>query len=340
MSENNDLSEDRQWRERWRQGMGERWCNDIHALLTLRRMPGNMWPSLVIAFLLAGISSYAEVIDHRDFAIDTYHPRLNDVRLAEERARRYWSKKADRYGSDPVYLAIEASKLFESETTHDLYLKIRNSETTASFFARSGGRHGDAVDFKGIMIFDIRTGHFASAQGYVSIDTPQRGRVGRFGAYIARYIGRGTGWYSGYAAGGAHNMDIHSRTANAKQRAMALKRVRSYFLAVREGRRPAVSHRYVAVETLRPPKEWLKANLNQRAAARVAAQRSARIPKMERLHWLMVFDTQTEQFVGSAMYAVESLPAAGTLMTFDTMSAEFVGEGYQPLLIEDRLAFR
>ena len=57
-------------------------------------------------------------------------------------------------------------------------------------------------------------------------------------------------------------------------------------------------------------------------------------------HWLMVFDTQTEQFVGSAMYAVESLPAAGTLMTFDTMSAEFVGEGYQPLLIEDRLAFR
>jgi hypothetical protein len=54
----------------------------------------------------------------------------------------------------------------------------------------------------------------------------------------------------------------------------------------------------------------------------------------------MVFDTQTEQFVGSAMYAVESLPAAGTLMTFDTMSAEFIGEGYQPLLIEDRLAFR
>jgi hypothetical protein len=34
MSENNDLSENRQWRERWRQGMGERWCNDIHALLT------------------------------------------------------------------------------------------------------------------------------------------------------------------------------------------------------------------------------------------------------------------------------------------------------------------
>ena len=93
MSESNDLSENRQWRERWRQGMGERWCNDIHALLTLRRMPRNMWPSLVIAFLLAGISSYGEAIDHRDFAIDTYHPSLNDVRLAEERARRYWSKK-------------------------------------------------------------------------------------------------------------------------------------------------------------------------------------------------------------------------------------------------------
>jgi hypothetical protein len=42
----------------------------------------------------------------------------------------------------------------------------------------------------------------------------------------------------------------------------------------------------------------------------------------------MVFDTQTQQFVGSGVYTIESLPAvSGPLMTFDTMTAEFVGEG-------------
>jgi len=157
------------------------------------------------------------------------------------------TKNAGRYGSHPVYLAVETSKIFESEIMHNLYAKLINSETTATFFARSAGRHRDAVDLKGIMIFG-------------------------------------------------------------------------------EGRRPAATHRYIAVETLRPTKEWLEANLNKRAAARMA-QPSARMAELERLHWLMVFDTQTQQFVGSGVYAVESLPAVEPLMTFDTMSAEFVGQG-------------
>jgi hypothetical protein len=79
------------------------------------------------------------------------------------------------------------------------------------------------------------------------------------------------------------------------------------------------------VETLKPTKEWIEANLNKRATARMA-QPSARMAELERLHWLMVFDTQTQQFVGSGMYAVERLPTVGLLMTFDTMSAEFVGQ--------------
>ena len=289
-------------------------------------MPITMWHSLFIAFLLAGICSNAEPVDHRDFAIDTYHPKPNEVRLAEERARRYWAKNAGRYGSHPVYLAVQTSKIFESQIVQNPYAKLINSETNATFFAMSAGRHPDAVDLKGIMIFDIRTGHFVSARGYVSVDTPLRGRVARFGAHIARYIGTGRGWYSGYSASGIHNFDNLSYAPSAKQRAMAQKRVHSYFVAVREGRRPAATNRYIAVETLRPTKEWLEANLNKRAAARMV-QPSARMTELERLHWLMVFDTQTQQFVGSGVYALERLPAVGPLMTFDTMSAEFVGQG-------------
>jgi hypothetical protein len=175
------------------------------------------------------------------------------------------------------------------------------------------------------MIFDVHTSHVVSAHGYVSADTPQRGRVARFGAYIARYIGTGRGWYSGYSASGTHNFGNPSYAPSAKQRAMAHKRVQSYFVAVREGRRPAATHRYIAVETLRPTNEWLEANLYKRPAVRMA-QPSARLAELEQLRWVMVFDTQTRQFVGSGVYAVESLPTVGPLMTFDTMSAEFVGQ--------------
>ncbi|HEY5706671.1 MAG TPA: hypothetical protein VIS96_13970 [Terrimicrobiaceae bacterium] len=302
-------------------------CHDeVRLPPPFRRMPIRMWHSLLIAFLLAEICSYAEPVDHRDFAIAIYYPRRNDVRLAEERARQYWAKNAGRYGSHPVYLAVETSKLFESEIVQHLYAKPLNSETTATFFALWAGRHPDAVDLRGIMIFDIRTGHFVSARGYVCVDTPRRGRVAQFGKYIARYVGTGKGWYSGHSVSGTHNFGNPSYAPSAKQRAMAQKRVHSYLLAVREGRRPAAIHRYIAVETLKPTKQWLEANLNKRAAAR-RAQPSARMAELERLHWLMVFDTQTQQFVGSGVYAVESLPAAAPLMTFDTMSVEFVGQG-------------
>jgi hypothetical protein len=58
------------------------------------------------------------------------------------------------------------------------------------------------------MIFDTRTGTFVSNRGFVSVDTPSRGRVARFGDYIARYIGTGRSFPgiaggSPYAAGAA-----------------------------------------------------------------------------------------------------------------------------------------
>ena len=150
------------------------------------------WRFLLIAFFVIGISGRSnEVIDYRDFAIDTYYPKPNEIRLAEERARKFWAKNAGRYGSNPVYLAVETSKLFESEIVQDLWPKLINSKTTTTFFAGSPGNRHNEVDLKGIMIFDTRTGHFAGNRGFISVDTPQRGGVARFGNYIARFIGTG-----------------------------------------------------------------------------------------------------------------------------------------------------
>ena len=129
-------------------------------------------------------------VDHRNFAIDTYFPTPNEISLAETRARNYWNRNASRFGHEPRYLAVDTSKLFPGEI-QDLYPKLINSETTASFFGRGKGTYSN-LQLVGIMIYDTEAGHFVGNHGYVSVDTPPYGGVARFGEYMARYIRTGS----------------------------------------------------------------------------------------------------------------------------------------------------
>ena len=134
---------------------------------------------------------HAEKIDNRNFAIDTCFPTPNEIQLAEGRTRAYWAKHASRFGAEPRFLAVETSKVFPGEV-QDLWPKLINSETTASFFSHGIKDNSYSnLYLLGVMIFDTRTGRFVSNQGYISVDTPPRGSVARFGPYIARYIGWG-----------------------------------------------------------------------------------------------------------------------------------------------------
>jgi hypothetical protein len=143
-----------------------------------------------LAFLLTALPTlHSEKVDNRDFKIDTYYPTTNEIQLAEARAGRFWAKHASRYGPEPKYLAVETSKIFPSEV-QDLWPKLINSQTTASFFSH-GKKTYSNLELSGIMIYDTKMGRFVSNQGYISVDTPPRGRVARFGLYIARYIGTG-----------------------------------------------------------------------------------------------------------------------------------------------------
>ena len=139
----------------------------------------------------SGGCSSVETVDQRNFAIDTYYPGPNEIHQAEQRAQKYWAKNAKRFGSDPVYLAVETSKIFESEIVQNLWPKLINSQTAISFFSKSPGRHHTEVDLTGVMIFDTCTGSFVDNRGFVLVDTPSRGTVARFGEYTARYIGTG-----------------------------------------------------------------------------------------------------------------------------------------------------
>jgi hypothetical protein len=147
---------------------------------------------ILFALFLPGFPAvYAEKIDHRNFAIDTCYPNQNEIRVAEDRAKRFWAKHSSRFGTDPRFLAVATSKVFPAEV-QNLWPKLINSETTGSFFSHGleSGTYSD-LQLTGVMIYDTTTGHLVSNQGYISVDTPPRGRVARFGPYLARYIGWG-----------------------------------------------------------------------------------------------------------------------------------------------------
>ncbi len=135
------------------------------------------------------------------------------------------------------------------------------------------------------------------------------------------------GWYPGYA--GVYDSD-YFYTPTPDQVAAAKKRVQNYFAAITKARHHAAKHRYIAVKTLNPTKEQLRDYEKKRADAQSAAagggaQMSNRWVAPDKLRCVMVFDTQSKQFVGSGCYVIAGTPPSGTVANFDTYSAEFVG---------------
>ncbi len=117
-----------------------------------------------------------------------------------------------------------------------------------------------------------------------------------------------------------------------EQRKTAFQRIEAFFAAIFHHKRPAATHRYIAVETLKPTPNQLAAYRKERARAIATAQEkksklAAQWVPAEHLHCVLVFDTKARQFVGSDCYVVPDLPSPGQVLKFDTVSAEFVGGG-------------
>jgi hypothetical protein len=135
------------------------------------------------------------------------------------------------------------------------------------------------------------------------------------------------GWYPGYA--GAYDSN-YFYTPTPDQVAVARKRVKDYFAAVTKGRQQSTKRRYIAVKTLNPTKEQLRDYEKKRTDAQTAtaggeSQMSNRWVAPDKLRCVMVFDTQSKQFVGAGCYVIAGTPPSGTVAKFDTYSAEFVG---------------
>ena len=133
-----------------------------------------------------------------------------------------------------------------------------------------------------------------------------------------------------------HNLYLIICKPTPEQQSTAQQGVQHYLASVQKGRQPAPKHRYIAVQTLNPTVKQKLTYVTKKTKARMAAEANGeKLPatwvETEELHCLMVFDTKSEQFVGSGCYVVGSLPAPGTLAEFESVTAEFVGTGINPL---------
>ncbi len=115
-----------------------------------------------------------------------------------------------------------------------------------------------------------------------------------------------------------------------QQRKTALQRVAAFFEGIFHHRHAAPKHRYIAIETSRPTSKQLALYKVRRAAA--IGQAQAKKTKLasywvapEKLHCVMLFDTQSLQIVGNNCYFIPHLPPDGEMVRFDTINAEFVG---------------
>ena len=144
----------------------------------------------IFALLSACSTTNSTKVDHRDFAIDTYYPASNEIQLAEHRAREYWQKNGIRFGTEPRYLAVEASSLVAAELNAAFSIKLDHSQTSGAYFTQGISSSSKQGVF-GVMIFDTLTDRSVGPQGYIIVDTPSRGQVVRVADYMARYIGAG-----------------------------------------------------------------------------------------------------------------------------------------------------
>lgn len=117
-----------------------------------------------------------------------------------------------------------------------------------------------------------------------------------------------------------------------EQQAAAEKEVQRYTEAVQKGKRPPAKHRYIAVRTLDPNAKQRATYLKKREAEKKWNESehfllSPEWVEPERLHCVMVFDTDSKQFVGSGCYVVSELPAEGQVAKFESYTAEYVSSG-------------
>jgi hypothetical protein len=117
-------------------------------------------------------------------------------------------------------------------------------------------------------------------------------------------------------------------TATSAQIATAQQRAHGWWSSVLRGEKPKAQTRFVAVQTLNPTPSQKAAYQRDRAhrskgqLARAGEEKTWSEP--DEVKCLMLFDTTTQQVVGTECYVVGELPKENDLVKFETTVAQFV----------------
>jgi hypothetical protein len=133
----------------------------------------------------------AQKVDLRNYVIGAYDPNANEIRIAAQRAHRYWQKNGGRFGERARYLAIDAAAVMPGDVIQPLWQNMINAQTGSGFLLPAAWETGK---MRCIMIYDTHTSDFVTNHGFLVVESPHRENLARFGDYIALYIARGTFW--------------------------------------------------------------------------------------------------------------------------------------------------
>ena len=146
----------------------------------------------LLAFLLVQASTLSgQKVDLRNYVIGGYDANPNELRLAEQRARRFWQKNEARVGEKARYLAIEAASVMPGDIIQPLWQNMINAQSGSGFLLPSAWETGQ---MHCVMIYDVRSSGFVTKRGYLVIETPHPGSLARFGDYIALFVRPGAFW--------------------------------------------------------------------------------------------------------------------------------------------------
>jgi hypothetical protein len=147
-----------------------------------------------IALLVCGGCVSSKMAQYTDYSVAVGQAYPAEQAAAQKRVDRYLAhlKPAEKERLANVeYIAVEATTVPVGEVP-GLANRIVTGRARGETSITSSDPHEVlAANAKFIMIFDPKTGQPLSQEGYISIETPPKGKMGIFGGYSALYIGTG-----------------------------------------------------------------------------------------------------------------------------------------------------
>jgi hypothetical protein len=148
-------------------------------------------PLLLVGACFLGFFPQSAHASTPDYALMSATPYNSEIAIARERFEKFLytadAKKRAVLAQSPV-VAVQAAVLTAAESGPLLH-RIQSGE----FGIGNGGRPADQANRPVIfvLLFDSRTGQLVTDDGVLVLNTPQRGKIGRFGGVSAVYIGMG-----------------------------------------------------------------------------------------------------------------------------------------------------